>query len=58
MVGRAVGDEFTEEMEILYFPGCYLSYDPRLKKVAKATAAILNKAGVITGSWVKRELLW
>ncbi|PIP54710.1 MAG: Fe-S oxidoreductase [Bacteroidetes bacterium CG23_combo_of_CG06-09_8_20_14_all_32_9] len=40
---------FTEGMEILYFPGCYLSYDPRLKKVAKATASILNKAGVNFG---------
>ena len=40
---------FTEGMEILYFSGCYLSYDPRLKKVAKATAAILNKAGVDYG---------
>ncbi len=27
---------FTEGMEILYFPGCYLSYDPRLKKVAQS----------------------
>ncbi len=40
---------FTEGMEILYFPGCYLSYDPRLKKVARATAGILNKAGVDYG---------
>ena len=40
---------FTEEMEILYFPGCYLCYDPRLKKVAHATAKILNKAGVEFG---------
>jgi len=40
---------FTEGMEILYFPGCYLSYDPRLKKVAAATARILNKAGVDFG---------
>jgi Fe-S oxidoreductase len=36
-------------MEILYFPGCYLCYDPRLKKVARATAEILNKAGVNFG---------
>ena len=36
-------------MEILYFPCCYLSYDPRLKKVARATANILNKAGVDFG---------
>lgn len=40
---------FTEGMDILYFPGCYLSYDPRLKKVAKATVKILNKAGVDFG---------
>lgn len=40
---------FTEGMEILYFPGCYLCYDPRLKKVASATANILNKAGVDFG---------
>ncbi len=40
---------FTEGMEVLYFVGCYLSYDPRLKKVAAATANILNKAGVDFG---------
>ena len=40
---------FEEGMDILYFPCCYLSYDPRLKKVAKATVNILNKAGVDFG---------
>ncbi len=40
---------FKEGMEILYFPGCYLCYDPRLKKVATATYNILNKAGVNFG---------
>jgi len=40
---------FAEGMDILYFPGCYLSYDPRLKKVARATAHILNRAGVDFG---------
>jgi Fe-S oxidoreductase len=40
---------FTEGMDILYFPGCYLSYDPRLKKVAQATANILTKAEVDFG---------
>jgi len=40
---------FTEGMDILYFPGCYLSYDARLKKVAKATADLLNRAGVDFG---------
>ncbi|WP_246805360.1 (Fe-S)-binding protein, partial [Desulfosarcina cetonica] len=29
--------------------GCYLSYDPRMKKVAVATANILNKAGIDFG---------
>lgn len=40
---------FTEEMEILYFPGCFPSYDARLQNVARATANILNKAGVEFG---------
>lgn len=40
---------FAEGMEILYFPGCYLCYDSRLKKVARATADILNRAGVDFG---------
>lgn len=40
---------FSEEMEILFFPGCYLSYDPRLKQVARAIAKILNTAGVQFG---------
>jgi len=40
---------YTEGMEALYFVGCYLSYDPRMKKVATATANILNKAGVKFG---------
>jgi len=40
---------FAEGMEILYFPGCYLSYDSRLKKVARATADLLNRAGVDFG---------
>lgn len=40
---------FEEGMEILYFVGCYYAYDPRLKKVAVATANILKKAGVDFG---------
>jgi Fe-S oxidoreductase len=40
---------FTEGTEVLYFSCCYPSYDPRLKKVAQATASILNKAGVDFG---------
>lgn len=40
---------YAEGMEVLYFVGCYLSYDPRMKKVAVATANILNTAGVEFG---------
>jgi len=40
---------FTEGMEILFFVGCYYSYDPRLRKVAVATAEILEEAGVQFG---------
>ncbi len=46
---------FTEGMEILYFPGCYLSYDPRLKKVAQATVKVLQKAGVDFGILGSKE---
>jgi Fe-S oxidoreductase len=42
-------------MEILYFVGCYYSYDPRNKKVAVATARILEKAGVAFGTLGARE---
>lgn len=47
---------FAEGMEILYFPGCYLCYDPRLKKVAAATVHILNKAGVDCGILGSKEV--
>ena len=40
---------FTEGMDFLYFPGCYLCYDPRLMKVARATADILHSAGTDFG---------
>ena len=46
---------FAEGMEVLYFPGCYLSYDPRLKKVAAATVNILHKAGVDFGILGSKE---
>jgi Fe-S oxidoreductase len=40
---------FSEGMEVLFFGCCYLSYDPRMKKVAGATAEVLQKAGVEFG---------
>jgi len=48
--------EFDENTEILYFPCCYPSYDPRLKKVSQATANILNKAGVDFGILGSKEM--
>ena len=48
--------EFTEGTEILYFPCCYPSYEPRLRKVAQATANLLNKAGVDYGILGPKEM--
>jgi len=48
--------DFAEGAEVLYFPCCYPSYDPRLKKVAQATASLLNKAGVDFGILGPKEL--
>lgn len=46
---------FTEGMEILYFVGCYASYDPRTMRVAAATVRILDRAGVDFGILGARE---
>ena len=46
---------FAEGMEVLFFVGCYYSYDPRLQKVAVATANILKHAGVDFGILGSKE---
>jgi len=46
---------FEEGMEALYVVGCYLSFDPRMKKVAVATANLLNQAGVTFGILGEKE---
>ncbi|MFH2012899.1 MAG: (Fe-S)-binding protein [Pseudomonadota bacterium] len=48
--------EFDENTEVLYFPCCYPSYDPRLKMVSQATANILNKAGINFGILGAKEM--
>src|SRR3990172_5755112 len=48
--------EFSEGTEVLYFSCCYTSYDPRLKKVAQATADLLTKAGVDCGILGAKEM--
>jgi len=40
---------FTRGTELLYFPCCTAAYDSRVRKVARATAEILQKAGVDFG---------
>jgi Fe-S oxidoreductase len=47
--------EFTEGTEYLYFPCCYPCYDARLKRVARAVASLLNKAGVDFGILGSKE---
>jgi Fe-S oxidoreductase len=39
----------TEGTEVLYFPCCIPEYDPSVQRVARATAAVLKKAGVDFG---------
>ncbi len=46
---------FTEGMEVLFFVGCYYAYDPRMQKVAVATAEILKRAGVDFGILGSKE---
>jgi Fe-S oxidoreductase len=46
---------FIEGAEVLYFGCCYSAYDSRMKKVARATAGILKKAGVDFGILGTRE---
>lgn len=41
--------EFSEGTEFLYFPCCYPSYEPRLKKVSAATATLLKRGEVDFG---------
>jgi Fe-S oxidoreductase len=48
--------EFVEGTEVLYFPCCYPSYDPRLRKVSQATATLLTKAGVDFGILGSKEM--
>ena len=40
---------YTEGMELLFFVGCYGSFDPRVRKVSVAVAKILQRAGVNFG---------
>jgi len=40
---------FTKGTEVLYFPCCYVAYDPQFQRVARATVSILKKANIDFG---------
>jgi Fe-S oxidoreductase/nitrate reductase gamma subunit len=44
-----------DPIEVLYFVGCYASFDPRNQKVARAFVEICHAAGVRVGILGKRE---
>ncbi len=46
---------FTKGTDVLYFSCCVPAYDPKIRRVAQATANILNKAGVNFGILGPRE---
>lgn len=46
---------YTQGTELLYFPCCIPAYDPKIQRVAQATANILNKAGVDFGILGSKE---
>ncbi len=47
--GMHLKDATKEKVDVLYHVGCLTSYDKRMQKLAKATAKILQKAGVNFG---------
>jgi len=47
--GLNIKDATKEKVDVLYHVGCLTSYDKNMQKLAKATAKILQKAGVNFG---------
>ena len=47
--GLKLKDATKEKVDVLYHVGCLTSYDKDMQKLAKATAKILQKAGVNFG---------
>jgi len=48
--------DYAKGTEILYFSCCVPAYDPQVKKVAQATARVLQKAGVNFGILGEKEV--
>lgn len=49
-------DARAEKVDVLYFVGCTAAYDPGLQEIARATAQILNGAGVSFGVLGRDEI--
>jgi Fe-S oxidoreductase len=47
--GLGIKDATKEKVDVIYHVGCVTSFDPNMQKLAKATAKILQKAGVNFG---------
>ena len=47
--GLGIKNAAKEKVDVLYHVGCVTSFDPKMQKLAKATAKILQKAGVNFG---------
>jgi Fe-S oxidoreductase len=47
--GMKLKDATKQKVEVVFHVGCLTSYDPKMHKLAKATAKILQKAGVDFG---------
>jgi Fe-S oxidoreductase len=47
--GLGIKDATKEKVDVLFHVGCLTSFDPEMQKLAKATARILEKAGVSFG---------
>ena len=52
---KVVGDSADEPVDVLYWVGCYGSFDERNQKVAKSLSAVLKSAGINFGILGKEE---
>jgi len=56
MKKMGLADARKEKVDVLYYVGCTMAYDPKLQDIARTTAEILGKAGVSFGVLGKDEL--
>ena len=53
---KKIKDASTEEVEVLYYPGCTAAYDPVIQPVAGWVTDVLHAAGVDFGILGKKEI--